>query len=303
MADKIKLLYIAGPTRSGSTILSNILGGIEGFFNAGELIDFWDRGIASNGLCSCGEVVRQCKLWKPILDEMVENHKSIDINEMIGLRDKLAHSRLVMRFKLRSDANLKLRSDIGKYVESLGALYHLIHQTTKAEIIIDSSKNAGYAYILSLIDSLNLSIVHLIRDPRAIAYSWQRKKNGLWQENYVKNALVWVSRNVATELVGLRVAERYLILDYEKFVSKPRQTVKKILNLVGDDQRVLPFVGDNQVKLKVNHSVYGNPDRFKTGNINLIIDSEWEQKMKKFHKAMVFALTWPLLLRYRYLIT
>ena len=42
--DKIKVLYIAGPSRSGSTFLSSILGEIQGIFNAGEVIDVWDKG-------------------------------------------------------------------------------------------------------------------------------------------------------------------------------------------------------------------------------------------------------------------
>jgi hypothetical protein len=59
--DSIKVLYIAGPTRSGSTLLSKILGEVDGFFNAGEIIDIWDRGLASDGLCSCGKAMSQCE--------------------------------------------------------------------------------------------------------------------------------------------------------------------------------------------------------------------------------------------------
>jgi hypothetical protein len=38
-SDRIRVLYIAGPSRSGSTLIGRILGEIPGFFDTGELID------------------------------------------------------------------------------------------------------------------------------------------------------------------------------------------------------------------------------------------------------------------------
>ena len=41
--DKIKVLYIAGNGRSGSTLLGVLLGQIPGFFNVGEVRRVWDE--------------------------------------------------------------------------------------------------------------------------------------------------------------------------------------------------------------------------------------------------------------------
>ena len=37
MSERVKVLYIVGMGRSGSTILANSLGEVDGFFSAGEI--------------------------------------------------------------------------------------------------------------------------------------------------------------------------------------------------------------------------------------------------------------------------
>ncbi|MGC2329908.1 MAG: hypothetical protein WA581_00505 [Candidatus Acidiferrales bacterium] len=42
---KIKILYIASFSRSGTTILGNVLGEVNGFFHDGELWQPWNEGV------------------------------------------------------------------------------------------------------------------------------------------------------------------------------------------------------------------------------------------------------------------
>ena len=44
-APAVRVLYIAGSGRSGSTILDRTLGQVDGFFSAGELCNLWGRGL------------------------------------------------------------------------------------------------------------------------------------------------------------------------------------------------------------------------------------------------------------------
>ena len=50
----VKVVLIVGRGRSGSTILDNVLGGIEGFVSVGELHNLWRRAILKGRLCGCG---------------------------------------------------------------------------------------------------------------------------------------------------------------------------------------------------------------------------------------------------------
>src|SRR5918995_1530890 len=53
-ARPVKVLYVAGLGRSGSTILANTLGQVEGFFSGGELNFIWKHALIENRLCGCG---------------------------------------------------------------------------------------------------------------------------------------------------------------------------------------------------------------------------------------------------------
>lgn len=82
----IKVLYIAGPTRSGSTIISNILGQIDGFFHAGEVIEAWDRGRIWK--CSCGAFPDVCPVWSKIFHELDRRISDSERRQVIGFRDR-----------------------------------------------------------------------------------------------------------------------------------------------------------------------------------------------------------------------
>ena len=297
---KIKVLYIAGPTRSGSTILSNILGEVDGFFNAGELIDIWDRGLASNGMCGCGTQVRDCKVWRKVLDLIINCQDKIDLQEMIKVRNRVARSSLLPLQMVIPAATLRSNLHLKKYLSNLKNLYRAVQIATNSKIIVDSSKNAGYANLLAMIPEIDLYIIHLIRDPRAVAYSWLRKKEGLWQIKPLKSSLMWNIRVIAPEMLRKRAQEKYLRIYYEDFIEKPQTVIKHILEMVQENPSNLPFITEHTVKLGFNHSIYGNPNRFHAGKQVLKIDNEWK-RMKISDKIIVTLLTWPLLFKHGYL--
>ena len=55
-------------------------------------------------------------------------------------------------------------------------LYRAIATVTGARVIVDSSKLPSYLAVLRGVDGLDVRTVHLVRDPRAAAFSWQRAK-------------------------------------------------------------------------------------------------------------------------------
>ncbi|MGB5615868.1 MAG: hypothetical protein WBM78_03450, partial [Desulfobacterales bacterium] len=65
-------------------------------------------------------------------------------------------------------------------------------------------------------------------------------------------------------------------------------------------QNNLDFLKDRVAQLDTHHTVSGNPNRFETGEIALLADTEWSEKMHTRAYVTVTALTWPLLLTYGY---
>jgi hypothetical protein len=60
----------------------------------------------------------------------------------------------------------------------------------------------------------------------------------------------------------------------------------------------LGFLQDNRLSLGPNHTVAGNPIRFRRGDIPIVPDVEWQERLEPGARRIVTALTWPLLLRY-----
>lgn len=296
---KIKVLYIAGPSRSGSTILSNILGEIEGFFAAGELIDFWEWALVKDGQCGCGAPLSRCPVWEDVFAAFSAATDSIAIQEIFKLASAELHSWKVPLWRRFPYWRTKMLERLAAYHERLQLLYQTIQTAQGCRVIVDSSKNAAYAFQLARMPQIDLYAVHLIRDPRATAYSWSRAKKGLRQEKPLRSTTVWVSRNLFTSQLQNGAPEKYLRINYEDFVSAPQPVVNEILDFLREPASSLPFVDDHQVELQVNHSIYGNPNRYQSGTIQIRIDDEWK-KTKWKGKHLVTALTWPLLLSYGY---
>ena len=294
---KLKVIYIAGETRSGSTVLSNILGEIDGFFNAGELIEIWDRGL--KWPCSCGVALKSCEIWSKILEKFSYGKKLSDTRSFIGLRDKAAKSRKIPELLFIPGARLRFEADLRIYLRALTELYQVIQSETKCRVIIDSSKNIGYCYALGLLPDIDLYVVHLVRDARAVFYSWTRRKQNLWTERPFSLSLRWCVRNITAELLGRKLHGKYFRLKYEDFIERPFESVINILNLTKQNPMKLPFINKSEVKLGTSHGMCGNPDRFNRGIIKLMLDTKWN-RMKEIDKTFVSFLTWPLLLRYKY---
>lgn len=89
-------------------------------------------------------------------------------------------------------------------------------------------------------------------------------------------------------------------LRYEDFVEEPRRIVKGILGMLREDTHRLPFAGERGVELGVSHTVAGNPNRFRSGLVQLRPDDEWASRMRPRDRALATLLTLPLLVRYGY---
>ena len=90
------------------------------------------------------------------------------------------------------------------------------------------------------------------------------------------------------------------MLRYEDFVAEPQKALARVLELVGEEAAPRPRVVEHKVKLGVNHNVWGNPSRFRTGTVEIRPDREWAYRMKPGDKKLIGLLTLPLLVRYGY---
>lgn len=308
MSDRIKVVFIAGSGRSGSTLLGNLLGQIDGWADVGEIHHIWDRKIIENQICGCGQRIHDCAFWKPIIRDISENPDFPDPSRMVRLRATLFRSRNLLlpsspRF-IRRDSKA-----LDEYLASLARLYRSIRDASGATVIVDSSKIPIHAYLLGLIDEIDAHIVHLVRDPRAVAYSWsvrkkkQRTAKGKPQTlkmRLLKTTLIWTAWNY---IIGKRTragANSYQLVRYEDFVGDPEGTIRRIHHSVDERGVELPRVIDGYVNLAPTHTISGNPGRHDSGRTAIHVDNEWRRQLPVWGKILVSCLSIKGLIDYKY---
>src|SRR5262249_60851100 len=68
----------------------------------------------------------------------------------------------------------RLDGDVAGYRDEVARLYAAIGRVTGAELIVDSSKTPAGAAVLARCENVEPYMLHMVRDPRAVAYSWTR---------------------------------------------------------------------------------------------------------------------------------
>jgi hypothetical protein len=305
--DRVKVLYVAGFGRSGSTLLGNVLGQVEGFVSVGEIRQVWEYGLVRNKVCGCGAPFGECALWRPVMDEAFGGTDGVDARKMIRLRESWTRTKHIpLMLTLPGERLIKRR--LSEYLDTLDRLYRAVRTIAGSRVIVDTSKFPSYGFILGMTAGIDLYIVHLVRDPRAVAYSWLRERLHPDPENpeYMPrrspaaSALRWTARNLATEALWRRSPGRYMMLRYEDFVAEPQKAIGRVLGLVGEEWASRPHVAEHEVELGVNHNVWGNPGRFRTGIVQIRPDREWAYNIRSGDRRLVSSLTFPLLARYGY---
>jgi hypothetical protein len=299
----IKVLFIGGYGRSGSTLLERVLGEVDGFFPAGELRHVFREGYLENRLCGCGAPFRECPFWRQVTEEAFGGMDSFDAAELIRVKDRVDRYWLVPQLAWNRGTK-ESRAALVAYAGRLRSMYAAIASVSGASVIVDSSKDVSHGYVLNAIGPpVEPYVCHLVRDSRACAHSWARPKfnpgNGREMQRYgpVRASAEWVAINALTRLQR-RVNHRYRLLRYDELASSPEAAIGGVLELLGEADRPLPLVDGHRVNGGAHHTVAGNPDRFRHGEIEIRTDEAWRGQMPGASRAVVTALTLPTLLRY-----
>jgi hypothetical protein len=301
----LTVLCITGWCRNGSTIIGNILNEAPGVFHAGELHFLWKNaaGLGANNLCGCGEALTDCPVWSQIL---WLTGPGTELSAAAGAAEVIRRQRACVRTRhtwrvLRGGppADGGRGCDIREHAALMTLTYRAIADRTGARVIVDTTKIPGEAALLPRLDGLDTFFVHLVRDPRAVARSWQRPKQYVYAMSAAKSTAYWHGFNRAAHAITRRYAERSMLLRYEDFTADPAGTISSLLRLCGADPAANPVQG-RTIELQGNHTVTGNPDRFRTGaTVIRAADDAWRDLPVAGRLAAV-TLSWPLFRRYGY---
>ena len=309
----VKVLFIVGCGRSGSTLIDQIVGQAPGFCSVGELHTLWTHGLIDGDSCGCGETVRDCVFWRKVTTEAFRGVESPSAREIAVLLDKHARTRPRWLFQELLGRSQAEESALVRYGEILHRLYQTIASTSGARVVIDSTKVPSHALIAARFASVDLYVLHLVRDPRAVAYSWRRNPDAGGRSErsriavrslgVLESTAQWIFRSLFIEAT-LRplLGAKYHRIRYEDFADAPLSSEEILLKFIGESGRTRPsFVVDNRtVIVGENHILSGNRAKFRRGEVRIMRDDEWRTGMSRVAKLACVLASWPLLLRYGY---
>lgn len=297
----MRIAYVAGWMRSGTTLVGEVLGSMPGAVAIGELSGVW-REAASGRPCSCGARLSDCPLWGPALEAVSAEH-GIRESDRVGVAEL---ARRVLRTrkagqlaKLAQQSRRDWPQEVRRYVAITSTLLRSIAERTGAHVIVDSSKLPPGFLTAALVPGAEVRVVHIVRDPRAVAHSElkTRHRQGAEKEllppgrSALSSAYCWTGFNLAVNRHAHR-ADAYVRVSYEDFAAQPQDASTNLARFLGLPPG-LTWRADGVIKLAESHLAVGNPNRFATRERTIRPDLAWREQMRPRDRLLVTGLTSP----------
>lgn len=290
------VVYLGGWVRSGTTLLCELLGASPDAVAVGEVSGTWGA-LRDHTFCSCGVRIQECALWRPSIEATFAEH-ALDYRDSPRLAE-LAVSVL----ETRRSRHLRRLSDVPvaswpphvkRYRDITQSLFLSLMRFSGGRTLIDSSKlPPGYLF-LKLMPSIDSSLIHILRDPRAVANSELRTLRGKSEnpellppgKGVLKSAAYWSYFNLALwrhthESAG------YQVIRYEDLAQNPGGVVAHLAKQVGIQAPL------RAGQLDSGHVVVGNPSRLQGSGRAVRADTRWKDELSPGNARLVGVVTWP----------
>jgi sulfotransferase family protein len=297
------VVYIGGTGRSGSTLLARLLSGVPGVVAVGEFRYVLDRGMTQDHLCGCGRPFRACPFWHDVFQRALPDGDDTTIARLRALGRRVDRNRYIPMHlwpRLRTRAFAQRQREYGEF---LTRVYQAIAEVSGAAVIVDSSKDPSYAFVLHSTAGVDLGILHLLRDSRAVAFSWTRERvrpevhsheARMATRSPLRTSVLWDAYHLLFEWLE-RHSSRFRRVRYEDFVADPERSLADIVRWLQADA-----ADDGPRAAPVVHDISGNPLRFSDAPLAVTADDEWKRALPARDFRVVSALTAPMLRRYGY---
>lgn len=303
----VRVTYIGGWGRSGSTLLARMLGELLPVCSVGELRDVWLRGPLEDRRCGCGEPFSGCDFWRTVGVQAFGGWHNVDAASLAVMRvalDRPWHLPMLTA----GVSYARYRGRLAAYTSALTHLYRALQQVSGARVILDSSKIATYGLLLSRTPGVDVTVVHLVRDSRGVIHSWQRAQargDGPTEELMLRyGPLVGALRyDLYNSLARTMALSRipYLRVRYEDLMQQPVDVLQRIAQHAGvAEPTSWESLRRGVIWLGTQHTLDGNPMRFRKGPIQLRHDERWRTHMSRRDRRTVTLLTGPWLRAYGY---
>jgi hypothetical protein len=305
---RTRVLYVGGMPRSGSTLLTWIIGQLPGHVAIGELFYLWSAGIARNQLCGCGRPFSDCPFWQQVGDVAFGGWETVTprAEALIGEVDTTSRIPSILSARLRPRFGRRM----AEYLDLLEHVYGAAATVADGATVVDGSKRPSTAYLLRASRKIDLRVVQIVRDPRGVVQSWSKQvelPSGAGSRGYLKVRSTrqitrrWITVNATIRALGL-LGVPLMTVRYEDLVREPGRVVQEIADFAGvhADTDPTAFVDGTLVHLTPAHMVEGGRVRFSQSPLEMRLDERWRSEMPVARRRLVDVVTRPARRRYGY---
>ncbi|WP_066640733.1 sulfotransferase [Serinicoccus hydrothermalis] len=266
--EPVRLIYVTGYGRSGSTVVDHVIARSLGVVSGGELTNVF-AWAAEERECACAQPVAVCPVWG----------------------EAISAARRASQLSLTELARITRTAEIDRD-EGASSAWRVAWSAFFADLsergfttVVDSSKSAGgrdRVRLLAECDHVEITlVVHLIRDPRAVVFSRRRGNNlalerGTAGENktigVVKAIVGWWRANALAD--RQRTLHRSVVWRYEEFVGDPDGHTDHLARLVPDR-------GARRTREQTAHAVAGNRLARSDWDGAIRLDDEWASEISR----------------------
>lgn len=280
-----RVLYVGGMPRSGTTLMTWMLGQLPGHTAVGELFYLWTAALERDQLCGCGEHFHACPFWTEVGERAFGGWDQVDRERMATLVDRVDRTSRIPAL-LASRVLPGVRAELEEYAGVMARLYAAAAEVAGVEVSVDGSKRPSLAAALAISHAVDLRVVHVVRDPRGVVYSWSRQvalPEGASSRGHLKARSArlitrrWLTVNAM--IGGLRrLGVPVLTVRYEDLARRPREALAEVADFAGvDEPGALDFVTDEGLHLAPAHMVEGGRVRFQPSPLTVRLDDAWHE--------------------------
>jgi len=305
MTAAVKVVYVLGTQRGGTTIAGRLLGAVPDVAFVGELRRLWEIGPDGDRRCGCGATHRECPVWATVLPAVFDSGPPRDEVRRWQRLVSSRYSSVVQLCGVRrrsGDFDAARRS----YGKLLASTYLALAEATGARVIVDSSKLPTEGRLVGDLDGIETSLVHLVRDPRAVAYSLVRRSEGspvafgAHPRQTLSGSIGWLARHGSSSAACRPGgAARSLVARYESMATDPNAFVRAVTSLIDGPEPVADIVIDGVFRAGPDHTPTGG-GRFAPAEVELRRDDRWKSSLAPADRLLATAVTFPLAGRYGY---
>ncbi|HEU4641452.1 MAG TPA: sulfotransferase [Gemmatimonadaceae bacterium] len=261
-----KILYIAGYGRSGSTVLSTVLGNHPQMASLGEVSFLLEDWSDPRGVCSCGRRYPECEFWKDMFEGEGPTPETVRLVRRMERASSLP--RLCFGWVSREQ-----RQEYRAHQEQL---LDYIAARTDAPVVVDSSKSprltVGRLIAMKRLAGEDVYILHLVRNGLATMASLVLTGSNRALEGRtrplrlpaLRAAVGWTWTNLfAASMRRVVGDDHYMLLRYEDFMADPSGALLRIGDFIRMDMGELIDRVERRGAFEVGHMVAGNRVRFQ----------------------------------------